>query len=313
MKVLVTGASGFVGACLTRRLMGMGHEVHVFVRQTANMWRIADIVPHIVLHDVDLRDADAVGQTVNSIRPSNILHLATYGGFSYQNDVDAIYGANFMGTINLVHACEKVGFDRFIHTGSSSEYGMKTEPMKEMDLLEPLGDYAVSKAAATLFCCSEALQKSLPIVTLRIFSPYGPWDDPQRLIPYVIAALHNGNVPALSNPASVRDYIFIDDVIDAYLAVMSASITAGETYNVGSGRQTSIGEVVDRIVRAIGTGIRPMWGAEYPKRPEPGVWVADIGKIQAHFNWKATTSLSDGIQQTISWMSEHLANYTNLR
>lgn len=310
MKILVTGATGFVGACLTRRLLGMGHEMHAFVRQTANKWRIADIAPHIVLHDVDLRDAHAVEQALHSIRPGNIFHLATYGGFSFQEDVDAIYAANFTGTVNLVHACQKVGFDRFIHTGSSSEYGMKTGHMKEMDLLEPLGDYAVSKAAATLFCRSEALQKGLPIVTLRIFSPYGPWDDPKRLIPYVIASLLGGNVPALSNPASVRDFIFIDDVIDAYLAVMDAAITAGEIYNVGSGVQTGLGEVVNRIVRAIDNGIKPRWGAEPPRRLEPAEWVADVGKIKTHFNWEAATSLDEGLQQTISWMSEHLASNT---
>ena len=310
MKVLVTGATGFVGACLTRRLLGMGHEIHAFVRQTANVWRIADIAPHLVLHDVDLRDGNGVEQAVQSIRPSKIFHLATYGGFSFQKDVDAIYAVNFTGTVNLVHACEKVGFDRFIHTGSSSEYGMKTDPMKETDLLEPLGDYAVSKAAATLFCRSEALQKGLPIVTLRIFSPFGPWDDPQRLIPYVIAALHNGNVPVLSNPASVRDYIFIDDVVAACLAVSDASITAGEIYNVGSGVQTKIGEVVDRIVTALDNGIKPRWGAESPRRPEPAVWVADSDKIKKHFNWAATISLEDGLQQTISWMRENLASYT---
>ena len=228
MRILVTGATGFVGACLCRRLLGLGHELHLFVRQTANIWRIADIAHQMVLHDVDLRDAQAVQRSVAAIRPERIFHLATYGGFSFQKEVAAIHAVNFLGTVNLLQACEKVGFEQFIHTGSSSEYGIKAEPMKETDLLEPLGDYAVSKAAATLFCRSEALLKGLPIVTLRVFSPYGPWDDPQRLIPYVIAALLKGNAPLLANPAAVRDYLFIDDVIDAYLAVMAAPLRGGE-------------------------------------------------------------------------------------
>jgi len=311
MRILVTGATGFVGACLCRRLLGMGHELHLFVRQTANRWRITDIAPRMVLHDVDLRDAQAVERSVAAIRPEKIFHLATYGGFSFQKEVAAIHAVNFLGTVNLLQACEKVGFEQFIHTGSSSEYGIKSEPMKESDLLEPLGDYAVSKAAATLFCCSEALLKGLPIVTLRVFSPYGPWDDPQRLIPYVIAALLKGNSPMLANPAAVRDYIFIDDVIDAYLAVMAAPLRGGEIYNIGSGRQTGIGEVVERIVSAIDNGVRPQWGTEPPRRPEPAVWVADAGKMRAQFNWQADTSLDEGLQKTIRWMGEHLANYIN--
>jgi nucleoside-diphosphate-sugar epimerase len=309
MRVLVTGATGFIGACLTRGLLEMGLEVHAFVRQTANRWRISDLAPHIILHDVDLRNAQAVEQTVASIRPNKIFHLATYGGFSSQKDADAIYAANFLGTVNLVRACEKVGFDCFINTGSSSEYGIKSEPMKESDLLEPLGNYAVSKAAATLFCRSEALLKNLPIATLRVFSPYGPWDDPQRLIPYVTASLLNGDVPALSNPASVRDYICIDDVIDAYLAVMDADIVAGEIYNVGSGRQTGIGEVVDRIVNTIDNGIVAVRGAEASKRPEPDVWVANIDKMKIQFNWEPATSLETGLQHTITWMRENVAHY----
>lgn len=127
----------------------------------------------------------------------------------------------------------------------------------------------------------------------------------------MIASLLNGTSPELSSPASVRDYIFIDDVIDAYLAVMGASITAGEIYNVGSGRQTGIGEVVDRIVSALDNGVMPRWGAESPKRPEPNVWVADTGKMKTHFNWEATTCLEDGLQQTISWMRNNMASYNN--
>jgi nucleoside-diphosphate-sugar epimerase len=310
MRVLITGATGFVGACLTRRLLELGHEIHLFTRQTANKWRIADIAAQVTLHDVDLRNAHAVEHSVASIRPNKIFHLATYGGFSFQKDVNAIYATNFMGTVNLVHACEKVSFDCFIHTGSSSEYGIKTHPLKESDLLEPVGNYAVSKAAATLFCRSEALLKGLPIAVLRLFSPFGPWDDPQRLIPYVIASALNKIDPNLSSPAAVRDYIFIDDVIDAYLAIMESSITAGEIYNVGSGRQTDIGKVVARIVTILDNGVMPRWGAESPKRPEPEVWVADTGKMKTQFNWTATTCLEDGLQQTISWMREHPAGDT---
>jgi len=309
MRVLVSGATGFIGACLARRLLEMGYEIHAFVRQSANRWRIADIAPHIVLHDVDLRDAHAVEQTVASVRPNKIFHLATYGGFSFQKDIGAIYAANFLGTVNLVIACEKIGFDCFIHTGSSSEYGIKTEPMKESDLPEPLGDYAVSKAAATLFCRSEALLKGLPIATLRVFSPYGPWDDPQRLIPFVIASAMNKINPELSSPASVRDYIFIDDVIDAYLAAMKADVIAGEIYNVGSGRQTSIGDAINRIISTFDNGVMPVWGAETVKRAEPAVWVANIDKMKTQFNWEPATSLEIGLRQTIDWMRENVAYY----
>lgn len=311
MRVLITGATGFVGACLTRRLLELGHEIHIFVRPESNRWRIADIVQGLTLHNVDLRDAQVVEQAVIAIKPECVFHMATYGGFSFQQKVESIYAANFLGTVNLVHACEKTGFECFVNTGSSSEYGLKSQAMMESDLLEPLGDYAVSKAAATLFCLSEATQKNLPIINLRIFSPYGPWDDPKRLIPYVMSTLLNEKAPVLSNPVSVRDYIFIDDIIDAYLAVLGAAIVPGAIYNVGSGRQTSIGNVVTKIVTMIGDDVLPIWGARGMQRPEPAKWEADISALVSHCNWQPVVSLDDGLQRTIEWMKENLSSYTN--
>lgn len=182
--------------------------------------------------------------------------------------------------------------------------------MKESDLIEPLGDYAVSKAAATLFCRSEAIRKNLPIINLRIFSPYGPWDDPKRLIPYVISSLLNEKPPVLSNPASVRDYIYIDDLVDAYLNVLDAAIEPGAIYNIGSGRQASIGDVVTKIVEKIGFDVLPVWGAREMQRPEPAKWEADISALVTHCNWRPAVSLDDGLQKTIDWMNKNLSSYT---
>ena len=164
MKVLVTGATGFVGACLARRMVEQGYEVHVFSREKSNRWRIADLADRLVDHFVDLTDADCVQTAIERIRPDGIFHLATYGGFADQQDTTAIVGANFLGTVNLLRACERVGFQFFINTGSSSEYGIKQEPMRETTIAEPIGDYGVSKLAATVFCQSEAVQKNLPIL-----------------------------------------------------------------------------------------------------------------------------------------------------
>lgn len=227
-KVLVTGATGFVGACLTRRLVDAGHEVHLCTRAESDRWRIADLLGDVREHEVNLRDRPSVEKAVRSIEPKIICHLATYGGFASQRESTAIYEVNLLGTVNLLRACEQTGFDLFINTGSSSEYGIKSQPMRESDLLEPIGDYGVSKAAASLFCSAEARETCLPIVTLRLFSPFGPWDDPKRLIPFVIKSFLRGEVPKLSTPASVRDYIFIDDVVDSYLHLIENPPVQGE-------------------------------------------------------------------------------------
>ena len=300
MKVLVTGATGFVGACLARRMVEQGYEVHVFSREKSNRWRIADLADRLVDHFVDLTDADCVQTAIERIHPDGIFHLATYGGFADQQDTTAIVGANFLGTVNLLRACERVGFQFFINTGSSSEYGIKQEPMRETTIAEPIGDYGVSKLAATAFCQSEAVQKNLPIFTIRLFSPYGYWDDPKRLIPYVIQSFLKQEAPRLSTPHSVRDYIFIEDILRLYQHIAQAPLLPTGIYNAGSGRQTSLGEVVDLIREIVGSKVAPAWGSVGVKRTEPAVWLADTDKTR-QIGWQAAIDLREGLRRTIEW------------
>jgi nucleoside-diphosphate-sugar epimerase len=309
MRILVTGATGFVGSCLTRRLVETGDEVHVFCREGSDRWRLAGLAGCLTEHLVDLRDDAAVTAAVAKVRPSAVCHLATHGGFAFQRETSVILGSNLLGTVNLLRACEKVGFDSFINTGSSSEYGLKETPMGEGDLLEPVGDYGVSKAAATLFCRSEAVQKGLPVVTLRLFSPYGPWDDPNRFIPYAIKSLFRGQSPQLSNPAAVRDYVYIDDVLELYLTLIRSPRCGGDIFNAASGRQTAIGEVFSLLAERIDPGVAPEWGSVGKQRPEPEMWVADIGKAERVLGWKPQVPLKDGLAKTSEWLKEHLALY----
>ena len=308
MKILVTGATGFVGACLARHMLTQGHDVHIFAREKSNRWRIRDISTQLTSHAVDLADADGVQAAVSQIRPEGVFHLATYGGFADQQDTAAIIAANFIGTVNLVRACEKVGYDFFINTGSSSEYGAKQEPMKETDVAAPLGDYGVTKLASTAFCQSEAALKELPIVTIRLFSPYGPWDDPKRFIPYLIKSLVMNEAPHLSTPHSVRDYIFIEDILQLYQRLAETPKLTGGIYNAGSGVQSSLGEVVDALRDILGSKLEPSWNAVGIKRPEPSVWVADNTKAR-NLGWSACIGLREGLRRTVEWQKEHAEFY----
>lgn len=306
MRILVTGATGFVGACLARRLVAEGYDVHIFTRSSSDKWRIRDLLPHVTEHDVDLRNSERIRERIALIRPEVIYHAAVYGGFSFQNEAEFIYALNFQGTVQLLSACEQVGFSAFINLSSSSEYGMKSTSMQEDDLLEPVGDYAVSKAAATLYCRSRAVERQLPIVTLRLFSPYGPWDDPNRYIPYVIRTLLAGQHPQLTVPRSVRDYIYIEDVVEACMSAMREKACYGEIINIGSGDQVSIGKVADLLKEQIANGIEPQWGMSLHKRLEPTVWRANIVKAKRLLHWEPKITMQDGLSQTVEWHREQL-------
>ena len=303
MRILLTGATGFVGGALARRLSGEGHELHLVVRSSSDRRRLAGL-DGTVEHDLDLRDAERVYAVVQAIRPRIVYHCAVYGGFSSQNDTAAIFQTNLTGTMNLLSACERVGFDRFVNTGSSSEYGVKHLPMREDDLPEPLGDYAVAKCAATLFCRSEAVLKGLPVVTVRLFSPYGPWDDPRRFISSVVRTFLTGGSPVLLNPRAVRDYLYIDDVLELYHLVTEQPVVPGEIFNGGSGRQTSVSEMAAYLQR-LTVGASPQTGGAPSSRIEPERWVADIDRARDRLGWIPRVGLEEGLARTVTWMREH--------
>jgi nucleoside-diphosphate-sugar epimerase len=144
---------------------------------------------------------------------------------------------------------------------------------------------------------------------LRLFSPYGPWDDQKRLIPYVLASLLRGEPPQLSNPAAVRDYVYADDVVEAYLRAARKMSPPGEVHNVGSGQQHSIAEVVEILCRLVAEGAPPVWGAREMQRPEPVTWVANISKISNALGWKPTVTLPQGLALTADWLRDHLECY----
>lgn len=307
-KVLITGTTGFVGSHLARRLLNEGAQVHAFVRRSSNLWRIEDIKTRLTLHEVSLTDTDLLDKTIESIKPDYVFHLATYGGVGGQADNQQIIDTNYMGTINLLNACNKTGYKGFINTGSSSEYGIKNEPMREDMVPEPYNTYGATKAAATIYCQAQAREKGLPITTLRLFSPFGPYDEPNRLISYVIKSLLKNEETKLSSKSYVRDYIYIDDVIESYMAVIREK-SYEKVYNIGSNQQHTVEQVFDIIAKILDKDAKPVWGEFKPRINEPKIWVAHISKAKNELNWTPKYSFEDGIKKTVSWMRENLRYY----
>ena len=301
--ILVTGATGFIGSHLVRRLAGTGAEPHVFLRPSSDSRRLAGIPGRVRRHTADLADPASVRAAVLRLRPRTIFHCASWGGHPGQTDAAAILGTNLVGTFHLLAACEEAGFDRFVHTGSSSEYGMKTAPMSEEDEPAPADAYGASKAGATLWCRAAAISRGLPVVTVRLFSPYGPRDDPFRLIPTAARAFLDGRSPRLASPSGARDFVHVDDVVDACLLAAAVPAAGGEIINVGSGRQATAGEVVGILSRLIPGAAPPSWGA-VPPRPGPSVWVANIGKARRILGWEPKVPLEEGLRRTVEWMRD---------
>jgi len=309
-KILITGATGFIGANLANYLVKQGLKVDLMSRENSLKWRLVEIQDKVNLHQVDLKDAKKLKSVIQEIKPKIIFHCATYGGYPYQDDKDEIINTNIVGTVNLLNACEKIKFDCFVNTGTSSEYGIKTKAMKETDQLEPITNYGVAKAAATLFCQTLARRQEQPIVTLRLFSPYGYYEEPSRLIPSVITSCLLNEDPELSSPGSVRDFIFIDDVIGAYIkAVEKIDKFKGEILNIANGQEHTVKEVVDKVMELTATKAKPRWKGRANPRKEPAHWQADISLAQNKLGFKPKYNLEQGLQKTINWFKENIKLY----
>ena len=309
-RILITGAGGFVGANLTRYLVRCGCTPHILLKQASKYWRLQDIINSTAVHYCDIKDFGQVKQLVKEIKPDIVYHLAAYGGYpTAQQDLWAIVETNIKGTLNLLTALSDEKYELFVNTGSSSEYGLKNVPMVETDLLEPVNYYGVSKASASLFAQVFAKQKGQPIVTLRLFSVYGSYEEPMRLIPYLISSCLKNNDINLTGGDQVRDFIFVDDVIEAYIKLMLVPKIAGEVINIGSGKQYTIKEAAGIVTRSLGFKGRLNCGVLPYRDNEPKFWSADISKAKILFNWEPRTTFENGLSITIEWFKRNIKYY----
>lgn len=309
-KHLVTGASGFIGANLVRRLLSENQEVHILIRKDSNLWRIKGILSKLKLHQLDTENQMSVKNAIKKINPDYIYHLAAYGGYPFQQVVDVMIRVNIIFTSHFLEAAKETKCKAFILTGSSSEYGYKNKPMKEIDILEPASFYAATKAAATQLALVYARSFNMPIVVVRPFSVYGAFEEPTRLVPTVIMkCLQNIDVE-LTDGKEKRDFIYIEDFLDCFLKLAeNTGKTAGCIVNIGSGKQFSTREIVNIIYRLTKSRSRLLWG-KYPNRSwDAKNWQADINLAKKLVGWQPERDLSSGISATITWYKNNLKIY----
>jgi nucleoside-diphosphate-sugar epimerase len=309
-KVLLTGGTGFIGANLVRSLLARGDEVHLFVRGNSNLWRLDGVKGKLSFHELDITNAAEVTALFDSVKPDTVFHLAVQGSNpAAKEEADRMVFTNVEGTKNILNACAKLGCT-FVNTGSSSEYGLKNTPMREGDAVAPNTLYGTTKAEGTSAVHALAAKERLPMVTLRLFSPFGYFDHPHRLIPALILNALHKRPSALYSPSARRDFIFIEDVTAAYLFFAGkAAELHGEIVNIGSGVSHSVAETVAAIETITGTSLQASYGAAAAKQAEPEEWVADIKKA-ASLGWTPAASFEEGLEKTVAWFNDNASLYS---
>lgn len=305
--IFVTGGAGFMGSVLVRKLVQAGRFVALLLKPTTDTWRIADVLSRVRVYHGDLNDAIGMEKIIQEIRPRGVFHFAASNIKSGVNASDEeLMRVNFLGTANLLRAVNDIPYDFFVNTGSFLEYGMKDHSIREDERCEPGEVYSITKLSATLYAQALARREKKPIITFRIFSPYGPAMERGRLLYEMITrALRNEEV-ALTHPSISRDFIFVGDIADIYMEAMEkARQHPGEIFHVGSGTKTTLGELSEQVLRLTGSNSNMKWGGFHSVAYDSDAWQADMTKIFAHFSWRPKHTVAQGLAKTINWYKQN--------
>jgi len=309
-RVLVTGATGFIGSHLSRRLVNEGAEVHALTSGVSSVYpvRLVDLHGRIQIHGANLTDRAAMETLVARSQPAIVFHLGAYThvGKSWDRIQECVQ-TNIQGTVNLLQALADSGYERFVSTGTSEIYGSIDVPFREDAAVNPESPYAVSKYSAEL--CSKNLHRAYgwPIVMLRPFNAYGPAQSPDRVIPEIIVRALRHEELKMTQGRQTREFNYVEDLVTGFLLAATTEGIEGELFNLGCGEETSMRDVATLILDIMGNPIEPAFGA-LPDRPGE-IWrmCSDSTKARQKFGWEPSHSLREGLAKTIAWYEHELA------
>jgi GDP-mannose 4,6-dehydratase len=314
VKVLVTGILGFIGSHLAEKLVNEGYEVYGIVRRVANrnFEVIKKILKDITLITGDITDYVSIRNALRIVNPDIVIHLAALTPVrdSFERPFEYLQ-ANLLGTMNVAHAMLELPDPqtrKLIAASTAEVYGLQAkEPMKESLALKPTSPYAVSKAAADLYLQMMSHTYNLNNTILRPTNTYGRKFDTSFMIEYLVTRMLKGEKVYIGAPNSVRDYMYVDDHVNAYLLVIKNAKSNGQIYNVGTEIGTSNRELTEMVAEKIGYDKKKItfgsYPPGYPYRPlisdQPSIEL-DSTKIREELNWAPKVSLSEGIDKVIS-------------
>jgi len=302
-KILVTGSAGFIGSHLIRWLVRAGFDVVGTINVDGSQ-RLANLGDKAKIEHLDLRDNTAMDTLFRKYEFDSIFHLAAAGVRAGSGSVTDVLAVNTLATIKMATLAQSQDIKRFIFVGSGFEYEPQDHPLDENSVVRPINFYGATKAAASIVLDELCRMEQLPLVIARPFSVYGPSENRSRFIPYVIAQALAREKMELTHCTQVRDYLYVDDLVEGLASMVTRPATPGSIYNLGSGSQSAnpIRKVVETILEL--TGASPelaVFGATERSRPEPSYFVADSSKAQTDLGWSPRIGLREGLRQTIKW------------
>lgn len=308
MRVLITGATGFIGSYVTRALLERGWTVAVVVRPGSDTWRIDDLLPRLDVVSADLVAGPPDPAALAAFAPALTIHLAWHGvAGSARNDSRQV--DNLHAGVRLLDAARAAGCRRFIGLGSHAEYGPADRRLDEASPPAPVTMYGIAKLATARLTGRLCQLHDVDFVWLRLFVSYGPADAVHWLIPYVILSLLRGERPSLTAGRQRLDYLFIDDLTDAVVRLAEQPDVHG-IFNLASGESPTVRGVAESIRDLIDPGL-PLGFGEIPYGAEPVPDLsADTAKLRRAIGWEPRTPLAEGLRRTIEWYRKDIGART---
>jgi NAD dependent epimerase/dehydratase len=324
MRLLITGADGFIGSHLTEALVRQGHDVRAFVHYNAlGTWGWLDesdddLKGRFKVIAGDIRDHNAVRTAMNGC--DAVLHLAALIAIPYSyHSPDSYVDTNIKGTLNVVQAARELGTKRIVHTSTSEVYGTaRFVPITEDHPLQPQSPYSASKIGADQIAMSFYHSFKTPIVTLRPFNTYGPRQSARAVIPTIITQIANGcRKIKLGAMHPTRDFNFISDTVNGFISALTAEQAVGEVINIGSNFEVSVGDTALTIARLMGVEVEFV-SDDQRLRPDTSevqrLWASNA-KAKRILNWMPVyggpEGFARGLRETVAWFTrpENLRRY----
>ncbi|MED2955824.1 NAD(P)-dependent oxidoreductase, partial [Bacillus thuringiensis] len=252
-------------------------------------------------YEIDIRDRKQVQDAIKKVNPDYIFHLAAYGVNSAHTDYMHAIETNIIGTCNIIQAAKLVNCKKIINFGSSSEYGNKMEPIHENMLLTPVDIYGSTKAAATILAHQIASENSINLITLRPFGIFGESEEPHKIFSYIILQVLQNKDVNLTFCNQLRDYCYIENIIDACILAVENTTVQNEIFNIGSGTIYPLKHYVELLFKHLKTNSRPNYGAIPSRTNERWVPEADVQKIKNSLSWEPRINIEEGIIKTVNW------------
>ncbi len=306
-RVLVTGGEGFIGSHLVEQLLQEGASVRALVHYNPfGRWGwLQDRADDVDIQAGDVRDGERVARVVDGC--DVVFHLAALIGIPYSYDAPESYiQTNVMGTYNVLNACRRAGVERMVQTSTSEVYGSaRRVPIDESHPLQPQSPYSASKIAGDMVALSFNHAFGLPVAVVRPFNTYGPRQSTRAIIPTVLAQLHTGSPEIRVGATSpTRDFNYVTDTARGFLAVAESDQAVGQVVNVGSGREISIGDLVDLLIEITGRDARVVTDAHRlrPAGSEVERLLCDNTRAREWAGWKPEVGLEEGLRLTAEWI-----------